>query len=479
MSRLRIIFRSVVILGILALIGLGVWKAWQGKLVLRSDPATLRDDKAYKKLVGPPQRFVATNLPPISGIILTTNGSQIQVTYPVPPEQEPSLFNYTVERLSPGQTVTIQGKRVSLKYLGISYGIIPTNLWNQYNFRKTGHYYHSDFTEIPRADLQLAIPSQWNREIDFRGRFPQVRFVLGPEIIGSAKFLDIKIVDARTKKILTRGYGITVSPDVGFNIDAEMLMWHSAPIEVIIDLAFGPVETFQLKPVVGARLTHPQGEVEVLAVALGDSLSWSMNNGNGTNMISLNFNSTNATNGAMVVLSSRPQASSLPIDFAFIDQHGKVMPSNISGSSGNAIMMGLGGSFSDLDFIKATYYPKSVRLICSLPSMPGLPAANKDVSNLFDVQIPFVLLKTDYEMEQFLRDVLQLEIVQNHIRTVPPGFFPRSYEHVTPRIILNDYLKCYAEPYSVRINPKKQTLELQSSFVKRTWERFQKWIKGL
>lgn len=122
----------------------------------------------------------------------------------------------------------------------------------------------------------------------------------------------------------------------------------------------------------------------------------------------------------------------MPIDFEFIDANGKTIAGLGAGSLGNFMMARAEADSEQIKEVRVKYYPNKHRLIYTIPELPGLPDQNRNIQNLFDVHIPYTYFRYEWDLQQALGKLLQME--QQHFSlTFPNGYFPTFRTNTTPR----------------------------------------------
>jgi hypothetical protein len=99
------------------------------------------------------------------------------------------------------------------------------------------------------------------------------------------------------------------------------------------------------------------------------------------------------------------------------------------------------------------FSPKFRQLVFRIDSIPGLPAENQNVDNLFDVRIPWIEINSDGHAISVVTDVTQMEWKWGIVFETRPGAFPKSFENTTPRKIL-DYVRANSNIERIWTDPE-------------------------
>jgi hypothetical protein len=132
------------------------------------------------------------------------------------------------------------------------------------------------------------------------------------------------------------------------------------------------------------------------------------------------------------------------VDFEFLDSEGSILNGSGSATFGY-IRYGHTNTPSErVARIRAKCAAHVRRVVIHLPGLPGLPEGNRNVTNLFDVRIPFVRFKDADEIRSFLGEVLQMEtsvIGSRPARATPRVIFPAEFTDASIRDIARFYAR--------------------------------------
>ncbi len=271
------------------------------------------------------------------------------------------------------------------------------------------------------------------------------------------KVMRFRVFDTRTRRVVT-GAGIYRKTE-NLNIyEGDLAMWHNSPVDIVVDVAYGPCDVIEFDPVPGKGYSAPDADLRLVdrVDASGSSFGGSQSQVN----IGLPRKPDETREGLLFVCQPGVRAS--PFTIELLDADGAV----ISGGGGTSGMHALyfvpRDRSGDVERIRIIRRKTLRRVFFHLPYWPGLPPENANVDNLFDVHIPYVNLKEDLELERFFRSSLQLSEFRRTLgarRTA--GFLPREYTDTSVRDILKEYVDALDAAYS--LSSDCDTLEVHPS----------------
>jgi hypothetical protein len=243
------------------------------------------------------------------------------------------------------------------------------------------------------------------------------------------------------------------------------MIWHRTPVELVLDIAHGPVETSSWPPKAKQTLRHSWGELYLAALFPGSQTSWSSYSAHDTESVSVQFDPLPPeANGFVSVWIGWPQAHPLPLDLEFLFNEGQ---SVLLGGSSSGMMMTANSNMplAELSEIRVRQYSQVKRLIFRLPEIPGLPGENRAVTNLFDLQIPYVHLRDPDDFRNLITRTVQMEFANDLVIQFPPDYFPKSFTQITPRELLQEYASHFPGQKKIRIDQEKFSIQVRDPFL--------------
>ncbi len=245
---------------------------------------------------------------------------------------------------------------------------------------------------------------------------------------------------------------------------------------MVIDLACGPVQNIEIEPKVGQVIRLPYAQYQMLEVASTSLAEARIETESKEAVVSLRFYPVKEESGSTFVFCGIPQAWDLPFEREYVARDGHLGIARSEQSNASHIVDRVSLNLKDIALVRAKYYPNARRLIFHLPELPGLPEENRHVDNLFAVKIPYVRLETSWDFVRCIQDATQLNFTFSGpapVTMFPPGYFPHSFENVTPEELLAEYLKYKYPNRVVRVDAKNNTLTFADPTLKSWKEKVQ------
>jgi hypothetical protein len=130
----------------------------------------------------------------------------------------------------------------------------------------------------------------------------------------------------------------------------------------------------------------------------------------------------------------------------------------------------------ELEAVVLRYRPNQARVVFELPPLQGVPERNEKLDNLFDITLPHFTATDAWDLK---RTVGNQACVQFNLADLvfPDDHFPRHYENVTLRALLEEYLAHHPDGMRVRLDPATHRLTVPERFSwKKKWMEFRKWM---
>ena len=451
-----------------------------------SDPAQPRKPGAYTKVVRPPQAWPALDKTILDSLQATTNAEGIEFRYQPPSQADLEPPNLVLERVAAGSALRVGAGSLSLEMIGIVYTNSPPPEPDAYGTSLPIQLFRVDGQVLTAAELSALGTEVGYAKLDYHWQFPEVRFLFASSNTAPMKVLGLHLFDARTQREIGGGsYSHNEAGAHHYSVELEARLWHQAPVEFVLDVAHGPLETFALAPVVGQSLMFGERELRLLAIVDGGTLgmSWS-SMGGPRSLTTAKCRSNPAQIGkeTSFIFALLPNASSIPLSFEAIDSAGKPVPSAGSSSSGILLSVQFRAGLNQIKQLRLTHFPHLKRGVFSVPFIPGMPGQNRPIRNLFDVQVPFSRISSEYEFERLLSGLLQTDLTKQGNPVFPVGYFPRIVRDVTARDLLVEYLDHFPRQFgmrmvTVKVNPQTQGVEIAPTLVGRALSRLGKFLK--
>lgn len=429
------------------------------------------DEEIWKMTITPGQPIEEPNESIFESFTVGSDNDYFTVEYPYEnPPDDPFAFELS-EMTSTG-SLEIGGGTIELAGIATAYHDANQTISDDAVY----HFY--DFQLQPMSDTKVRASGNYSTTEDgsnFRyNPSPAVQLIFQYQEIEHFMFHGIKIFDSRTHKSLTTGYSSS-GRDGSHKFTTHVPLWHKTPVDLVIDVSYGPIKMFEFAPHAGEGFAEDNLKCRLISVFEGvDNTSGSRTSQD--NMTVHKFKKTRMKNtGLTFFFACLPTASQMPVTFEFLDEEGKKLSTRGSSTSGYAHNIRLEQPLEKIALIRAYHHTRRQRIVIHLPFLPGLPQENNVINNLFDVQIPYVMLQDSDRLERFLRQSLQL----NSSRSTSPiqsnsimnASFPLELRNKTNR----DIAKLYAQGASLHVDVENS--QLRREYPVPLWDRIKLFLK--
>jgi hypothetical protein len=439
----------------------------------------LRPNTLYDVTMNP-QRWKSTNTPASPAIpptvTLKTNQGNVWAEYPWTNALPVDVASFTLQRLEGGEVIKFGG--ITFRLLRIGHVWVPpsTNKNGGWAGTVPATFYGPDLKPLSADELQRDLPKQWDRLMDSQVNRPAYRFDL--EVHGGpSKVIGAKLIDARTHSTLqTTGSfssnGSGHKNRIVHNIGVAPYLWHATPVELVVDLALGPIEEEEILPQAGASFTV--GGARYGLIFADDKLVSNFyhtgttanraylelalpGTGQPANLLLRNSQPLNTETILMFV--GYPPAAQTTYEMEYLDAGGKAI--GVSGGRSNAerTIIGVHCALADIKKIRVRKYQTCHRLVISLPYLPGLPPENQHVKNLFQVRAPLLRFDQEFRQAQYIGNVTQLEMPSLRSPNLLPHTYPRWFTNATAAEVLQDYERVMGVPEQLQVNQEQFKIE--------------------
>ena len=411
----------------------------------------------WKNILNPPPTSIHMDPDFLNNFTVSSEPASFTVKYPSQMPQD-NPFAVDLSELSVGESLEIGGGTLEYQGTGVAYYDVNQSMDMDADYR----FYDAESRLMTETRMQeLGIYNTIARASNFRyNPWPAVQFMFEHHGIEDIKFHSIKVFDARTHTLIGSGGSSYGSPN-SYRFQTYVPLWHRAPVDVVIELSYGPSKIYEFAPKAGEGFQNEESECRLLHIFEGVDPYTSSSESGETGVTERIHKDTRGDPGVCFFFVCQPQASGMPVSFEFLDKDGNQLRTHGSSMSDFTHRITLKEPLSKVSLIRARYRTKRQRVVMHLPYIPGLPEQNNNVNDLLDVHIPYVRIDNSGQVSQFLRKTLQLShssisglSPQNSFRNYT---FPMDFRDVTVR----DVAKFYSTGGTLNIDIENDKLELQ------------------
>lgn len=251
-----------------------------------------------------------------------------------------------------------------------------------------------------------------------------------------------KVFDARTQTHLTprQAFYRNKDDDSAIVIDSFLDLWHDTDLALVLDMAVGPPVEFHIPNQPNWQTTMDGFRVQYIAPLPGKlvehrqsrsdpelaSLETDIDEERSTSCALFRFEP--AAFGNLVTISAETNDSRT--HFERLVQFGdeRLFRSEPYEVAADEIMA-----------LRGRYLGHVVRVVFVLPGIPGMQNPRDEVDNLFKINIPEFRAENQFELQDFIQQSTQMEMTGSFRSSFPQGYFPRTYENVTPQQLLTEW----------------------------------------
>ena len=432
--------------------------------VLYCDPVASRGNSLAKwqETITPKQVMTKVDNNFFDKIKVTTDANEITVQYPFSGSPE-EPFPFEIREMKFNQPLEIGGGTLSFYDLGVAYCDA-----NHISGENVPYEYFDAQLQPEKTEVIDKIWTYNNYEQDSRFQYypwPYVNFAFEYKGIEDVMFNGIKVFDARTHKLMSTGYsssGTHTDEWTGHTFKINIPIWHYTPVDLVLDVSFGPSKTFEFPPEAGEGFKQEGFECRLISILDNIDTSHSSNSSySNKSVIRIYKASANGRRGSNFIFACHPTASQIPVTFDFLDKDGQNISGGGGSTSGYIQENRLDQPLEKVALIQAKYRTNRYRIILHLPYIPGLPEQNKNIDNLFDVYIPYMKFNSSDRLDAFLYETLQLRRLKTTGQKPYSNSSQIQFPAVFTDITVRDIAKQYTTGATLNADLEHEVLEIK------------------
>lgn len=450
---------------VMALLGIAGYLLAVSKPAFYSPPDVVRKGGEYEKKTRAQKVSTAgfnTNRVALSSVTVTTNQGKIRVEYPAitSPGNGLVLQEVKLHRAKASETVKIDDVEVTLKRIGQSWALPSTNASRWQHSQVPATFYRPNLVPLKNDEVLAELPNSWERQISTRDNYNAYRFDFEMNG-GDCKFLSASLFDARTHAQLVWGYSSSQrNKEVVWMVEPHI--WHETPIEMVLDIAVGPVEEEEMEPKQGNSFSVGLVTYQLLYCSGGVSTSMH-SSGSDRNKEYVEFlewtPASTKKKESVFVFKANNVVDQKNFELTYLDAENKPLNTSAGGYSSQYLLDAVYGDLVDVKKIRIRKYPQAHRILYRLPGLPlGIPKGLK-VDNLFQSKVQMLRFDYEHEQKEFIQRVAQVEFGNFPSTNLPSGTYPRYLTNATVADVLQDYEKLMGVQGQAYVN--QETLQIE------------------
>ncbi len=430
------------------------------------------DLEAWQKTITPKQQTEDMNEDFFENFTVSSDNDNFTVEHTS--ENPPgNLFAFEFHEMTPGEPHDIGAGTLKFSCIGTAYHDANQTMSDDAVFR----LYDSQLQPISNTNLiESGNYATTEDGSNFRyNPWPAVQFVFEYQKIEDIMLHGIKIFDSRTRKSLTTGYNSSGSHD-SHQFKTHIPIWHRTPIDIVIDVSYGPIKTFEFAPRAGEGFDVKNFKCQLISVFEGvDNRTGSSSSRDNVTIHKFKKTPPDKTGLLTFFFACLPSAHHMPVTFEFLDKDGNKLSTRGSATSSYTHNITMKQPLEKIAIIRAYYRTRRQRIVIHMPYLPGLPEENDVIKNLFDVHIPYVMLNGPGQVERFLKNSLQLgrsrSIGPTPGNSIHSAAFPLEFSDVSIR----DIAQFYAHGGTLHVDTENDQLILE--YPTPLWMRFRQFLQ--
>ncbi len=352
--------------------------------------------------------------------------SDIIISYQGPNYRWPGvLYDYSVERLDVSQ-ITNGIYRLPLGETGeVELKVISGMDWSRDDYDWTSSSYQEIDPVFYSPKGELLDESQVEAMGDFlkhnkphfRGVFPEYGFHVQVSGIPEEDYslMNMQLWDAQTHYMVSEGGYNAMRRNSGhYFISKQVGVWRKTPVDLMFDFAIGPKEVTEVSiDQIGQFFESEYGGFAVIAIGEGSRGNWRTTSRSRMVEMTLQLN-PDIKKSSVVALAEVSKSGNEPLELKAFDHQGNELKTYSQGSSGVINLYRVEGAKDDIAGFRVSTLSRHVRLIYSLPFLPGYPEGNENLDNLLDQRIPYLHINDYNEFQRAIEKMTQARTTMNH-----------------------------------------------------------------
>lgn len=385
-----------------------------------------------------------------------------------------NLYDYTVEHLDVGQEsdgtfhlpLGEQGK-AELKMIGAMDWGRDDYDWPSRSYQEVTPIFYDLSGELIDQEKLEAMGDYWkNSHPHFRGMFPAYSFYV--EVNGLAEgeysLMGMHVWDAQTHYSMDEG-GYSSSGRVSgqYMITKNVGAWRKTPVDLMFDFAIGPVEIKEVSlDEIGKFIETRHGGFAIVGLGEGGRGSWNTSGQDRMTEMTVKLN-PDLKKSCVVALVEVSKSGMEPLVLEAVDHQGNFLKTYSQGSTGDVNLYKVEGAKEDIAGFQVKSLEKHVRLIYSLPFLPGYPEENENVDDLLDQKIPYLYVRDFNEFQRSIEKMTQARTSMNYsIASSASHRLQNEYKDFTVRQLLLTW-NALTPNSGVTVNPGTMEIDITSS----------------
>lgn len=339
--------------------------------------------------------------------------------------------------------------------------------WPTRNYHEVDPVFYSPSGALYDQKQLEAMGDFWkSSKPHFRGMFPVYAFYVRVNGLPEDEYslMGMHVWDAQTHyPVHEGGYSSSGRTSGQYVISRNVGIWRKTPVDLMFDFAIGPVEVKELSlDDMGEFVETVHGGFAVVGVAVGSRGNWNTTGQNRMTEMSVKLN-PDIRKSSVVALVQVSRSGKEPLVLEALDHQGNILKTYSQGSTGDVNLYRVEGDKDDIAGFRVKTLTRHVRLIYSLPYLPGYPEENENVDDLLDQKIPYLYVHDFNEFQRSIEKMTQTRTSMNYsIASSASHRLQNEYKNFTVKQLLMTW-NAITPNSGVMVNPGAFEIDLTAS----------------
>lgn len=275
----------------------------------------------------------------------------------------------------------------------------------------------------------------------------ELRLIFQLDQSRNAKIMSCGVWDSKTHYRYTSGWSMRGGKNGIVNMQPTGPFWRDAKVDVLIDISHGATIDRTLKPDLGATANFGMATVRVIDQLKNRSGSGYSMSSSGTEQ-EYQYNMQETTGTTLLLVGISPECLIPLFDVAILYEGEEKPKSSWLEERGAFAIVSITKPMDQVKHLEFKLRTNVERKVITIDHLPGMSAVNMGKTDLLDVVVPIAHFSRDFEMQQFLENMLMLSDLQvngfsHGSHGAPKWSFPITLKEPTVRDVLDVYRSAF------------------------------------
>ncbi|MEM7012354.1 MAG: hypothetical protein AAF585_12815 [Verrucomicrobiota bacterium] len=250
------------------------------------------------------------------------------------------------------------------------------------------------------------------------------------------------VFDARTETHLSPGQAFYRNREIQSQIviDSFLNLWHDTDLALVIDVALGPPVEFHIPNQPNWQTTMDGFRIQYLTTVTG-KLAEHRQSRSDPDLVSLETETEFDPNTASALFRFEPPAFGKLVTISAKTNETRSRFERLTRFDDDRLFRSEPYEMAaeEVTSLRGRYLPNIARVVFVLPGIPGIQNSREEINNLFKVMIPELRVESQSELRDIIEKSTQMTMTGSFGSEFTPGYFPHTFENVTPQQLLAEW----------------------------------------